>query len=274
MDFKQIKRQMIAKRYSRSTVDVYISCLHAFYDHFQSDVNNLSKKEIQNYQFTLVKKGYSRSTQNQHINAIKYYYEQVLKRPREIYYIERPRKDRKLPEILSKNEVYNIISATENIKHKAALTLLYACGLRIGELINLKLTDINSKRMCIKISNAKGAKDRIIPLPINVLNLLRKYYKVYLPKTYIFNGIDGGKYTAMSVRNVLKRSSRRAGIRKNVTPHMLRHSFATHVLESGIDIRYIQAVLGHNSIKTTEIYTHVSSKNVLAIKSPVAEMQL
>lgn len=145
-------------------------------------------------------------------------------------------------------------------------------GLRIGELINLKLTDIDSKRMCIEISNAKGAKDRIVPLPINVLNLLRKYYKVYLPKIYLFNGIDGGKYTAISVRNVLKLSSRRAGIRKNVTPHMLRHSFATHVLESGIDIRYIQAILGHNSIKTTEIYTHVSSENVLAIKSPVAEI--
>ncbi len=265
---------MIGKRYSQSTVGVYISCLHYFHKHFKGNVNTLSKKEIQNYQYHLVIRGYSRSTQNQHINAIKYYYEHVLKRPREIYYIERPRKDRKLPEILSKNDVYNIISATENIKHKAALALLYACGLRIGELINLKLIDIDSKRMCIKISNAKGAKDRIVPLPINVLNLLRRYYKVYLPKTYLFNGIDGGKYTAISVRNVLKRSTRHAGLRKNVTPHMLRHSYATHMLENGTDIRYIQAILGHNSIKTTEIYTHVSSKNVLAIKSPIAEMQL
>lgn len=128
--------------------------------------------------------------------------------------------------------------------------------------------------MLIKIVNSKGAKDRFVPLPENVRVLLRKYYSNYKPKIYLFNGADDLQYSAISVRNVLKRSAKKAGMKKNVTPHTLRHSYATHVLESGIDIRYIQTILGHNSIKTTEIYTHVSTKNILAVKSPIAEMQL
>ena len=259
---------MIGKR------DVYLSCLHHFYNYFNESVDELSKKDIENYQYYLVQKGYSRSTQNQHINAIKYYYENILKRPRQTYYIERPRKDKKLPNVLDKQEVNAIIQHTQNLKHKAALTLLYACGLRISELINLKIESVDGKRMLIKIVSGKGTKDRYVPLPENVRQLLRKYYKEYKPKQYMFNGSDSLKYSPISVRNVLKRSTKKAGIRKNVTPHMLRHSYATHVLESGVDIRYIQNLLGHNSIKTTEIYTHVSTKNVLAVKSPIAEMRL
>jgi site-specific recombinase XerD len=274
MNLKRIKRQMIGKRYSASTIETYMSCLRFFYEHFNESVDNLSKKEIENYQYHLVKKGYSRSTQNQHINAIKYYYEQVLKRKRETYYIERPRKDRKLPSVLDKTEIHAIINCTSNLKHKAALTIIYACGLRISELIDLKIASIDGERMLIKIVNSKGAKDRYVPLPENVHKLLRKYYVQYRPRVYLFNGAEKLKYSPISVRNVLKRSAKKAGIRKNVTPHTLRHSYATHVLESGIDIRYIQAILGHNSIKTTEIYTHVSTKNVLAVKSPIAEMKL
>lgn len=274
MNLKRIKRQMLSKRYSKNTIEVYISCLQHFYNYFEGYIDELSKKDIENYQYHLVQKGYARSTQNQHINAIKYYYENILKRSRETYYIERPRKERKLPEVLPKEAIFEILQATKNLKHKAAITLLYACGLRVGELINLKIADIDGKRLLIKICNAKGAKDRVVPLPENVRALLRKYYIAYQPKLYLFNGANGNKYTATSVRNVLKRSAHKARIRKNITPHMLRHSYATHVLESGIDIRYIQAILGHNSIKTTQIYTHVSSKNVLAVKSPAAEMQL
>lgn len=265
---------MYGKRYSKSTIETYLSCLRYFYNYFDHSVNDLTKADIQNYQYHLVKKRYSRSSQNQHINAIKYYYENSLKRPRETYYIERPRKERKLPTVLEKREVLNIISCTTNIKHKAALTLIYACGLRISELINLKIEDIDGERMLTKIVNSKGAKDRFVPLPENVRTLLRKYYANYKPKIYLFNGAEDIQYSAISVRNIIKRSAKKAGIRKNVTPHTLRHSYATHVLESGIDIRYTQTILGHNSIKTTEIYTHVSTKNVLAVKSPIAGMQL
>ncbi len=265
---------MIGKRYSRNTIKTYLSCLTSFNQYFNGRVIDLSKKEIENYQYHLVKKGFSRSTQNQHINAIKYYYENILKRKRETYYIDRPLKDKKLPTILDKTEVKAIINSTYNLKHKAAITLLYACGLRISELIDLKIEAIDGKRMLIKIANSKGAKDRYVPLPKNVRDLLRKYYKTYKPSVYLFNGAENIKYSAISIRNVLKRSSKKAGIKKNVTPHTLRHSYATHVLESGIDIRYIQTILGHNSIKTTEIYTHVSTKNVLSVKSPIAEMEL
>jgi len=274
MNLKRIKRQMAGKRYSNSTIEVYLSCLQYFNNYFEGFIDELSRKEIENYQYHLIQKGYARSTQNQHINAIKYYYENILKRPRQTYYIDRPRKERKLPEILSKETVFQIIKATHNLKHKAAITLLYACGLRVGELINLKIADIDGQRLMIKVCSAKGAKDRVVPLPENVRTLLRKYYTAYQPKLYLFNGAKREKYTTISVRNVLKQSAKKAGIRKHVTPHMLRHSYATHVLESGIDIRYIQTILGHNSIKTTEIYTHVSRKNVLAVKSPITEMQL
>ncbi len=274
MDINRIKRQLIGMRYSKSTVDTYLSCLLFFDNYFNGDVESLTKKEIEQYQYQLVKLNYSRSTQNQHINAIKFYYEKVLKRNRETYYIDRPRKDRKLPDVLDKEEVFRILKETKNLKHKTILTLIYACGLRIGELLSLKIEDIDGKRMQVKIRNAKGSKDRYVPLPENVRGLLRTYYKNYKPNKYLFNGAKKEKYSAISVRNLLKRASIKAGIRKNVTPHTLRHSYATHVLESGVDIRYIQAILGHNSIKTTQIYTHVSNKNILAVKSPISEFEL
>jgi len=274
IDLKRIKRQMRGKRYSKSTVDTYISCLDHFNQYFNGNIDQLSRKEIEDYQYFLVKKGYARSTQNQHINAIKYYYEKILKRDRKTYYIERPRKERKLPTVLSQAEIYKLLQHIHNIKHKSIISLLYACGLRIGELVNLKIKDIDSQRMVITVVCAKGAKDRIVPLPENLLVLLRKYYVDFKPKEYLFNGATNPKYSPISIRNVLKRAGLRANIKRNLTPHMLRHSYATHLLESGIDMRYIQVILGHSSVKTTEIYTHVSNQNIQAVKSPIAQMQL
>ena len=201
------------------------------------------------------------------INAIKFYYEMVLGMPNRFYSIERPRKESKLPKVLSKEEIISIINHTNNIKHKCIVSLLYSSGLRRNELLELKLQDIDSKRMVIRVEQAKGNKDRYTVLNKSVLDDLRKYFKIYKPKTYLFeNPISDNKYSSSSVLQIVVKSAKNAGIKERVTPHMLRHSFATHLLESGTDIRYIQLLLGHNSTKTTEIYTHVATNSFTDIK--------
>ncbi|MCF7888991.1 MAG: tyrosine-type recombinase/integrase [Victivallales bacterium] len=192
-------------------------------------------------------------------------------RKKEYYELHRPRKENKLPKVLSKIEVKRILASSNNIKHKCILMLIYSAGLRRSELLNLKPTDIDSERMLIHINGAKGKKDRISLLSDNLLKLLRKYYKEHRPKKYLFEGQNGGKYSSTCVANILKKASLKTGIRKNVTPHMLRHSFATHLLEQGTDLRYIQELLGHERSKTTEIYTHVSKKAIDKIKNPIDE---
>jgi site-specific recombinase XerD len=274
MDFNKIKSQLIYKRYSESTHNTYISCLEKFHHYVCTHNLQIEDVTIREYLLSLIAKGYSRSSQNQHINAIKFYLEKVLKQDRQTYFIERPRKEKKLPIVLSEQEIQLIFSLVKNIKHKTILSILYSCGLRIGEVINLRIEDVDSERMVLQIKQGKGAKDRVVPLAQNVLVLLRKYYSQYKPIIYLFNGDDNLQYSPTSIRNVLKRAVYKAHIRKNVTPHTLRHSYATHLLEQGIDLRYIQVILGHSSVKTTEIYTHVSTKNLQGIKSPIERMQL
>lgn len=203
------------------------------------------------------------------VNSIKFYYEIVLGFPNRFYSIERPRKQKKLPIILSKEEVVKIIESTNNIKHRCILSILYSAGLRRSELINLKIQDIDSKRMVIKINDAKGNKDRYTLLAQSFLVDLRKYYQQYKPQEYLFEGISGGKYNGASIANILKYASNNARINKHITPHTLRHSFATHLLENGTDLRHIQLLLGHSSTKTTEIYTHVATHSFKNIKNPL-----
>ena len=259
MDFYKIKRQLRYQKYSKSTFDTYLSCLTQFKKHLDQCQADIEEDSIKDYLQILSSQNYSRSTINQHVNAIKFYLEKVLRLPRTTYYIDRPKKEKKLPSVLSLDEVQRIFQQVSNVKHKAVLSLLYSSGLRIGEVIHLKITDIDSDRMTIHIRSAKGAKDRMVPLATNVLELLRKYYLAYSPKEYLFNGAESSRYSPTSVRQVLSRAVRKAFIKKNVTPHTLRHSYATHLLERGTDLRYIQVLLGHSSVKTTEIYTHVSS---------------
>ena len=189
--------------------------------------------------------------------------------PNRFYSIERPRKEQKLPKVFSKQEILSIIEHTNNIKHRCIVSLLYSAGLRRSELLNLKLSDIDSKRMLIFISNAKNNKDRYSLLSKNVLKDLKIYYLQWRPKEYLFEGLLGQKYSAESVSKIVKNASIKAGIARKVTPHMLRHSFATHLLENGTDIRSIQTLLGHGNIKTTEIYTQVAVSNFRLIKNPL-----
>ncbi len=178
-----------------------------------------------------------------------------------------------MPNVLSKEEVKAILEAHGNIKHKAMLSMIYSCGLRRSELLNLKFSDIDSKRNIVLLKNAKGKKDRIAPLSPKILELLRNYYKDYKPSVWLFEGqIKGEHYSEKSLQSVLKQALQKAGITKPVTLHWLRHSYATHLLESGTDLRYIQELLGHSSSKTTEIYTHVSTKSIQQIKSPFDDL--
>ena len=260
------------RRYSKNTIATYCDFFSQFAGYFKnSDLKDLQKNEIEDYIYYLIEaRNISHSTQNQHINAIKFYYEKVLGYPRELYQINRPRKENKLPEVLSKDEVLRIIRHTHNLKHRTILSIIYSSGLRIGELLNLRPGDIDLDRRTIFIKYAKGKKDRLVKLSKNIIPLLHKYVEAYSPGTYLIEGAKKGRYSEASVRKVLKRSCTKAGIHKQgITVHTLRHSYATHLLESGIDLRYIQALLGHNTIKTTEIYTHISKDALDKVESPL-----
>lgn len=253
---------------------VYCSYFNAFIDHFTGyELESLKKDQINAYLLTLMaERSISASQQNQRINAIKFYYEKVLGRNKEYYNIERPRKDQKLPNVLSKEEIARMLKVTGNIKHKMILSLLYSGGLRRSEVLDLKISDIEPDRGLLKIRAGKGKKDRYTLLSTPLLGHLRDYYREYRPKSYLFEGQSGGKYSAGSVAKVVIHAGTRAGITNRVTPHMLRHSFATHLLEQGTDLRYIQELLGHKSSRTTEIYTHVSAKNYIKIQNPIDEL--
>ena len=261
-------KKLELKKYANSTVKNYVKCFESFINHYNNeDLLSLNEIDIRDYLQKLVQEKRSNSYINQAINAIKFYYEVVLGMPNRFYTIERPRKEHKLPKVLSKEQVFAIIKNTNNIKHKCIVSLLYASGLRRSELLNLELGDIDSKRMLIKIRQAKNNKDRLTVLSKSTLIDLRTYYKAYLPKKFLFEGpIPGKKYSPSSVLKIIYQAREKAGIKEKVSPHMLRHSFATHLLENGTDLRHIQMLLGHNSTKTTEIYTHVATNTFMNVK--------
>jgi len=208
------------------------------------------------------------------VNALKFYYGSMLKK-KFFYDIKRPRKDKKLPVVLSKEEVAKILSYVDNLKHKAILMLVYSAGLRVGEVVKLKPENIDSKRMLIHIKGAKGRKDRYTLLSETTLNVLRQYWKKYKPENWLFRGAKDGRYLSIrSVQKIFEQAYEKAGIRKEITIHGLRHSFATHLLEGGTDLRYIQELLGHKDSKTTKIYTHVSTKSLGKIRSPLDDINL
>lgn len=266
------KNFMSNKNYSKRTIDIYSCYVIEFIKSFQKDAYHINQNEVYDY---LMSYNYtSISKQNQVINSIKLFCLHVLKMKFRDVKIERPRKEHKLPIVLSKEEIHRLILSASNIKHKAMIMVLYSSGIRREELLNLKITDIDSNRMVINVIAGKGKKDRITLLDNNVLNVLREYFKKYKPKEYLFENPKGGKYSATSVGVFIKKYAKLARINRYVTPHKLRHSFATHLLESGTDIRLIQHLLGHTSSKTTEIYTHVSNRFVSKVNSPISKLVL
>ncbi|MGD9557667.1 MAG: tyrosine-type recombinase/integrase [Mangrovibacterium sp.] len=266
--------KLLQKRYSDSTKKTYCHYFKEYQDSFAGrKLEEITLEEINEYIRGLIReKEISLSQQNQRINAIKFYYEKVLGRGRGNYDIGRPRGERKLPDVLSKEEIRAMLQSTTNLKHKSLIALIYSCGLRRSEALQMKLEDIDSKRMMIKIRGAKGKKDRYVQLAQSTLNLLRLYYQKEKPAVWLFEGANGKQYSATSIFNDIKRAAKKAGIKKRVYPHILRHSFATHHLEQGTDLRYIQEWLGHESSKTTEIYTHVSQNSFTKFKNPIDDL--
>lgn len=257
------------KKYSENTIRAYVTGFERFLNHYrQAEVNALNEQHIRDYLSVLVKKGHSNAYINQTVNAIKFYYEIVLDMPNRFYEIERPRKENKLPKVISKEEVLTIIAHTNNIKHRCIVSLLYSAGLRRSELINLKISDIDSKRMLVRVEQSKGNKDRYTLLSNKLLTDLRSYFKAWRPKVYLFEGQDGAQYSGTSINKILHRACNKSKT-KRISAHTLRHSFATHLLEAGTDLRYIQNLLGHSSSKTTEIYTHVATNIIKSIKNPL-----
>jgi site-specific recombinase XerD len=278
--YRECPHQYIAKlkelRYSQNTLDTYKHMFEEFINHYpETEIDEITDVMIIDFLRYLVnERNISGSYQNQSINSIKFYYERVLGGQRKIYTIDRPRKEKFLPEVLSEEEIVKILNATENLKHKAILMTIYSAGLRISELINLKLKDIDSQRMQIRVEQAKGKKDRYTLLGEKTLEILRKYVAEYKPKEWLFEGVKGEKYSTSSIQANLKIAVEKVGIKKRITVHTLRHSFATHLLEAGTDIRYIQSLLGHSSGKTTEIYTHITTKGFEQIKSPLDKLKI
>lgn len=206
------------------------------------------------------------------INAVKFYFEQVLKREKMFFDIPRPKKHNKLPKHISMEDVKRLFEVTINLKHNTMLKLCYGMGLRVSEIINLKIKDIDSKNMQVLIERGKGKKDRYVNLPHSILEQLRMYYKIYKPVKYLFEGQYGGQYSKRSAQKVFQSAMQKAKINKEVGIHGLRHSFATHLLESGTDISMIQQLLGHSNIKTTLIYAQVTNKSLKNVKSPLDNM--
>ncbi len=263
-------------RYSENTIRTYTSLFEEFINYYaQYEPDEIDETMILAFvHYLVLERNISISYQNQAINAIKFYYERVLGGQRKTYLIDRPRVDHALPVVLSESEVALILNATSNLKHKAILMTIYSAGLRISEAIALKLTDIDSRRMQIRVVQAKGKKDRYTLLSPKTLDILRRYFSEYKPKLWLFEGQDGSNYSDRSIQNILKAAVKKAQIEKHVTVHTLRHSFATHLLENGTDLRYIQHLLGHGSTKTTEIYTHVTTKGFDQVKSPLDKLDV
>ena len=260
--------------YSPRTMRTYHSLLLRFLNSFPEAglvaIIYFTPEQVNEFHQKLQQRGQSFVYINQSINAIKFFYSKVLNRlDMNLADVNRPYQKEKLPRVLSLEEVAAILKAVVNQKHRCLLQLLYAGGLRIGEVINLKLTDVQSQRNLLLIRGGKGQKDRTTLLSTRLLEELRTYYRLYKPKVWLFEGPEGGPYSVGSIRKVFHEAKKKAGITRDATPHTLRHSFATHLLETGTDLRYIQALLGHSSSKTTEIYTHVTKHGLEKIISPL-----
>ena len=272
---EKFQKWLSSKRYSDNTIKTYTDALRSFLVFYRTiSIAEITNEHVIHYNnaFILENK-LSASYQNQVVNALKLFFLVVADKSIDPQLIHRPKIAKTLPNILSKQEVKEILNSSRNLKHRTMLSIIYACGLRCSEVLNLQFCDIQTERGLLMIRNSKGKKDRIVPISLKVIEMLRDYYKIYKPTKWLFEGnTDGEQYSARSLQSALHRSVDKTTIKKPVTLHWLRHSYATHLLETGTDLRYIQELLGHSSSRTTEIYTHVSTKNIQNIRSPFDEL--
>lgn len=274
-DLDGLRRELAARKYSTKTIKSYVHYNEDFLKFVKKNPLEVTNEDVKDYLFYLAEtKDTSASTLNIAINALKFYYGEMLKRDF-VYEIKRPKKDKKLPVVLSQEEVSRILSSVDNLKHKAILMLAYSAGLRVSEAVNLKVDDIDQQRRLIHVRAAKGRKDRYTILSEVAFEILRKYREEYGPEEWLFPGAHPKKHiTTRTAQAIFEQAREAAEIQKEVTIHSLRHAFATHLLENGVDLRYIQELLGHKSSKTTEIYTHVSNRDLGRIKSPLDSLLL
>jgi len=262
--------------YSESTIKIYIGLLEEFINYYHTyEINKIEEPQIIRFlRFLEMERKVSTSYQNQSINALKFYYEKVLGAPRKFYFIDRPKKEKALPTVLNEEEIIRLFRAIDNTKHKCMLMLAYSAGLRLGEILRLKLVDIDRERMQIRVEQGKGKKDRYTKLSGRFLVIYDQYIEKYKPVELVFEGAAGAEYSASSLQTIMKAATVKAGIQKSASMHTLRHTFASHSLENGVDLRYIQSMLGHDSSRTTEIYTHITTKGFDQIKSPMDSLDL
>ncbi len=270
-----VRQEMRLRNYSHKTIKAYLSCLRMFIRHIHpKHPREACDADLRTFVLYLIEREqYASSTINQVINALRLLYVDLYGRPMVLGKLPRPRKERKLPVVLSEGEVRRLFDELPNLKHKAMLMVVYSAGLRVGEVVRLHWEDLDEERSMMHIRGGKGKKDRYTILSGIVVQALQRYWKVYQPREWLFEGQEPGKpYSIRSAEKVFHQAAHRAGIDKDVSIHSLRHAFATHMLEQGTDVRYVQDLLGHESIKTTEIYTHVSRRKINQLRSPIEDV--
>lgn len=264
------------KRYSWRTIKNYKSCLRQYFDHnAETEPSHRTRQQIDSYLYHIVReRGVSASYQGQAMSALKLFYGEVLNQGYKVEGLFQPKKPQKLPQVLLEEEVVALLRGVDNIKHRCLLMLIYSAGLRLGEALSLRIVDLDPAKNRLFVRCGKGQKDRCTLLSEKVWHQLRTYLDLYQPIEWVFEGVNGGKYSERSVQAVFAQAKERSGINPQATVHTLRHSFATHLLEKGVDLRYIQDLLGHASSKTTEIYTHITRKGWNKLRSPIDDLAI
>lgn len=261
-------QELKLRNYSPRTLKAYIACLEEYFNFKKSDFEKMDEEDIRKFLLKKQDKNYSPQTINLYLNAIKFFYQEILKIQKKID-LKFAKRSKKLPIVLSKEEIRDIIGSLKNSKHKLIISLAYSAGLRISEIVNLRVKDIDLKELTIHLKDAKGKKDRITVFSEKIRNDLQNLITIKDVNNYVFESERGGKLTDRSAQKIFKKALQKTNIKKDATFHSLRHSFATHLLEDGVDVRYVQELLGHHNIRTTQIYTQVTNPKLKNIKSPL-----
>lgn len=265
---EQTKNELRLRNYSPRTVQSYLGCLREYFAYLGRDPRTLDEQAIKRFLLEKVDKKYASQTINLSLNAIKFFYREVLKCSIRIN-LKFAKRSKRLPVVLSRAEINAVLASLDNLKHKLIIAVAYGAGLRVSEVINLKVGDINLEELTIHLKNGKGKKDRVTVLPASVKNDLYILITGKPMNEYVFQSERGGKLSERTLQMVFGKAMKKAGIEKKATFHSLRHSFATHLLENGVDVRYVQELLGHQNIRTTQIYTHITNPALKNIKSPL-----
>jgi len=271
----ELEQVLMLKRYSWRTIKSYKNCFRQFIRHYDDmEPSQISSQQINNYLAMMIReRSISVGHQGQIMSAIKMFYRAVVNQQEKVNHMYQPKKKQQLPNVLLEEEVTALLRSVDNLKHRCILMLIYSAGLRLGELINLRLNDLQPAQNRLFVRNGKGGKDRCTILSPKVWEQLQEYIQLYRPVEWVFEGQNGGQYSERSVQEIFSQAKMRSMINPSATVHTLRHSFATHLLEKGVDLRYIQELLGHASSKTTEIYTHITKKGWDKIKSPIDDLK-